>query len=143
MGLVLFRQGYHEKAKSYLVRASEQEPDSVEALNSLAWVCATSSLAHLRDGKKAVEYATRAVSLAGIKPDESCLQNLDTLAAAYARNGQFDKAAETQQEAPDPLKTTPGLSEGKIQDLSVHFGQRLRLYEDKMAFTDESQERVN
>ncbi len=67
----------------------------VSALNAAAWMMATSEDAQLRNGAKAVQFAETAAALthnqeAGI---------LDTLAAAYAEAGQFEKAVATGRRA--------------------------------------------
>lgn len=64
------------------------------ALNCLAWHYATCKDAKWHDGKKAVEFALQAVKLL---PDE--ITCFGTLAAAYARNGQFDQAIGAQVRA--------------------------------------------
>lgn len=66
----------------------------VEALNFLAWHFATCKDSNQHNGKRAVELALQSVN---IKPDEK--NYLDTLAAAYARNGQFDEAIKMQVRA--------------------------------------------
>jgi tetratricopeptide (TPR) repeat protein len=63
-------------------------PSSPRAYNQLAWLRATCPIAEFRDGKAAVEGATRACDLTGYKSD----LYLDTLAAAYAESGDFDQA---------------------------------------------------
>ncbi|HEV2328180.1 MAG TPA: tetratricopeptide repeat protein [Verrucomicrobiae bacterium] len=70
-------------------------PDSVDALNNLAWVLATCSQASLRDGNKAVELAQRADRLTGgTAPDI-----LQTLATAYAAARRFPEAINIAQRA--------------------------------------------
>ena len=56
----------------------------------LAWELATAPDAECHDGRRAVAEAK-----AALKHGES-VELLDTLAAAYARNGDFDSALETQ-----------------------------------------------
>lgn len=67
---------------------------NVEALNGLAWHFATCKDPTQHNGKRAVELALQTLS---IKPEEK--NYLDTLAAAYARNGQFDEAIRMQVRA--------------------------------------------
>ncbi|MHB8972264.1 MAG: tetratricopeptide repeat protein [Pirellulaceae bacterium] len=71
------------------------QPDDVETLNQLALVLATCPIESVRNGKEAVEFAKRAVELSnGQEP-----VFLNTLAAAYAEVGQFDKALDTAEGA--------------------------------------------
>ena len=71
------------------------EPGNHEIYNELAWMHATSSNATIRNGDEAVVLATRACELTGFKKSEA----LDTLAAAYAEQGKFNKAVEYQSRA--------------------------------------------
>jgi tetratricopeptide (TPR) repeat protein len=69
----------------------DEGAESVEddhTLNNLAWVLATSTIDELRDGKRAVELATRAAEATEFK--EAFI--LSTLASAYAEIGDFDSA---------------------------------------------------
>ena len=65
--------------------------------SDLAWLRATCPDASYRDGKQAVTGATKACELSEWKNANA----VDTLAAAYAETGQFDKAVEWQQKAID------------------------------------------
>jgi tetratricopeptide (TPR) repeat protein len=72
-------------------------PDDSTAHNNLAWILATCPEEKYRGGKEAVDQADKAVELTKNKQGEF----IDTLAAAYAEAGDFDKAAENQQKAID------------------------------------------
>jgi len=65
----------------------------VPAMNNLALLLANSTNSKVRDPKKAIALATRAVA-GGVNPDY-----LDTLAAAYFADGQTDTAIETEKRA--------------------------------------------
>ncbi len=97
-------------------------PDNHEAYNALAWIHATSSNAAIRNGDEAVALATKACELTGFKKAEA----LDTLAAAYAEQGNFKKAVEYQTRAIDvsPKKAMPA------------FSKRLELYHSGQAYRD-------
>lgn len=63
------------------------------AWNNTAWVYVTARDPQIRNGKKAIEFALRAVDLVREA------NWLDTLACAYAEDRQFEKAIQIEQEA--------------------------------------------
>jgi TPR repeat protein len=80
-----------ETALHWLRAAAEQgHPDGQ---NGYAWVLATSRFDRLRDGAKALEEAQKATA------SERSASKLDTLAAAFAETGDFEKATATQRDA--------------------------------------------
>jgi hypothetical protein len=84
--------------------ALRSRPDEVWALNGLAWVLATADDGELRDGARAIAMARRACAV-------SCWREasvIDTLAAAYAETGQWDKAERMEMEALKLHDTKPG-----------------------------------
>lgn len=81
------RQGDPSGAMRDYIQVLKVNPDYVEAFNSMAWIMATSPDDRLRDGRRAVAYAEKAVD--NSPPD---INFLDTLAAAYAEAGRFDEA---------------------------------------------------
>jgi spermidine synthase len=70
-------------------------PDLLEPLTSLAWILSTSPEAAVRQSAEAVRLAERAVALA----NEDDVRALDTLAAAYAAAGDYDRAVATAESA--------------------------------------------
>jgi tetratricopeptide (TPR) repeat protein len=64
------------------------QPDDQGMLNNLAWVLATSPRDSLRDGRRAIELATKA----GEATEYKLPHILSTLAAAYAETGDFESA---------------------------------------------------
>lgn len=89
--------GKHAEAIADFEAALKVEADDTAILNNLAWVLATSPQADLRDGKRAVELATKACELTEYKLPHI----LSTLAASFAESGNFDTAIEWSQKAVD------------------------------------------
>jgi protein O-mannosyl-transferase len=75
--------------------ALKYRPQFLLAQNNLAWILATAADSRLRNGSKAVELAEKAV-LATNANDPIFLH---TLAAAYAENGEFEKAVAAAQDS--------------------------------------------
>jgi putative PEP-CTERM system TPR-repeat lipoprotein len=98
-GDALLQSNYKEAEDIYL-QALAYHPNNVVALNNLAWL-------RVRGGRPdAIEYAERASKLA---PDSAA--SLDTLAAAHAATGSFEKALEIQKMA---IALDPSHSEHRL-----------------------------
>ncbi len=89
--------GKHAEAIADFQRALKIQPNDTTILNNLAWVLATSPEAGLRDGKRAVELATKACE----NTDYKTPHILSTLAAAFAEEGNFETAIKWSQQAVD------------------------------------------
>ena len=113
------------KAAEDYDKAVEINPDSAVGQNGLAWLLSTAPDDKVRDGKRALEAAKKACELT----DHKNGGYLDTLAAAYAEVGQFDKAVEWQEKA---LKA----GDIPIKDLDAA-RQRLELYKAKKPYRGE------
>jgi TPR repeat protein len=100
-------------------------PASRRAVNDLAWVLATCPDERYRDIKRALKLGESLVSLGLTEPS-----NLDTLAAAYAVNGDFEKAIHVQQEALEKLGDT-----GE-KELVAPLRERLELYKQGRVWVD-------
>lgn len=103
----------------------ESEPDQVRCLDGLAILLASDPDAAVRNGEEAVKIALRACGLTG----HADPARLDTLAAAYAEAGKFDKAVETVESAIS-LASDPQ----KIMDMK----SRLSLYRSERPFRSHS-----
>jgi tetratricopeptide (TPR) repeat protein len=90
-GFVWVKTGNLPKALDDFTRAIVLEPFFLDAYNSKAWILATSSDDRYRNGKEALALAQKAVAIA------DNVDSLDTLAAAYAANGQFVEAVAIQR----------------------------------------------
>ena len=82
------RKGDFDKAIEDYGEAIKLDPKDFHSYHDIAWIRATSADERYRDGKQAVEYATKACQLTGWKMPKY----LDTLAVAYAEAGDFTNA---------------------------------------------------
>lgn len=115
---VWYRKNNYEQTIIEYKEALRVDLTHVRACNNLAWLLATCPDGKYRDGPKAVEFATRAVKL------RRNYKNLDTLAASYAENGEFEKAIATEEKAIALLK-----EKGKYEHLDELLAH-LKLYFD-------------
>ncbi len=113
----LLNQGDHASAVKDYERVLEGMPENDGVLNNLAWVLATSTFDAVRDGKRAIELATRACELTEYK----AAHVLSTLAAGYAETGDFEKAMEWSTKAVE-------LGEGEIKE---QLAAELQSYQQK------------
>ncbi|MBV8608753.1 MAG: tetratricopeptide repeat protein [Singulisphaera sp.] len=111
----------YDKALADYNEAIRLDPQDSSAHNGRAWVWATSPEEKYRDGKRAVESATRGCELSGWKE----ANHLGTLAAAYAEVGDFAKAVEWQTKAIELLKDEKGKDD---------YRARLKLYQEKKPY---------
>jgi tetratricopeptide (TPR) repeat protein len=95
-----------------------RDPSSAGTLNNLAWLLATASDPVLRDCHRAIDYARRAVAAV------RSAAWLDTLAAAHAECGDFERAVEMETEA-CTLSQPPNPA----------FRKRLELYRRGISYT--------
>ncbi len=80
--------GRHPEAVADYERATKVDPQDAGVLNNLAWVLSTSPNDKVRNGKRAIELATKACELT----DNQQAHILSTLGAAYAETGDFQAA---------------------------------------------------
>lgn len=104
--------GNHSEALADFARAYELSPDDSSLLNNYAWTLATSPFDELRDGKRAIELATRAAELTEFEQPHI----LSTLAAAYAETGKFDRAVEISEQALDLERAVDETSDEALED---------------------------
>ena len=88
LAMALLGKGYLHEAIDLWRKNIQFHPNATQTMNNLAWVLATYPDDAVRNGQEAVRLAERARQLAG----EHDASTLRTLAAAYAENGQFDRA---------------------------------------------------
>ncbi len=87
--------GDHPAALADLEKAHALKPDDSGVLNNLAWLLATSPDGDLRDGKRAIDLATKACE----ETEWQEAHIISTLAAAYAETGDFDSARKFSRQA--------------------------------------------
>jgi tetratricopeptide (TPR) repeat protein len=114
------RKGKYDQAILDYTKALEINPRLAEAHNGLAWLLAAAKEPGIRNGEKAIEHALKACELSDWKNPNY----LDTLAAAYARVGNFSNAIKWQEKALE----SPDFS--KIKEPQ----HRLNLYRQRKAW---------
>lgn len=116
---ILFNRGIMWQKRAEYEKALVDYSKSVdlnthlESLSLLAQLLASCPEDQYRDGKKAIEYAKKAIEIQG----EENVGNLGILAAAYAENNNFQDAIATQKKAfDDSMKYFDGwISESKSE----------------------------
>ena len=119
----LMQQGDFGEANKLREKLLALQQLNASSLNEVAWTLATSPYPGLRDGSNAVVFAEKAVAAtsrtnAGV---------LDTLAAAYAENGQFNQAVATEREV---IQLLPA------GNTNQYYAQCLSLYESSIPYRD-------
>jgi hypothetical protein len=113
----------HPEALADRQKCLDLDPQSWVHCNSVAWMLLTCPEAKCRDFKKGLELAQKAVALA--KRGET----LDTLACAYAANGDLPKAIEVEKEA---------LAIEKDPDLTAELTRRLKGFEEGKTYLEQT-----
>lgn len=121
-GITFYLDGQYAEAADDYETAMGLEPLSAVPYNALAWLRATAPERQVRDGVVAMRLAERAVQLG----DTS--QHRDTLAAAYAEAGRYQRAAREEARAIALLR-----EEGR-EDAVAGFQKRLELYRQGRPF---------
>jgi tetratricopeptide (TPR) repeat protein len=112
----------YDKAIKDYDEAIRLDPRQDYPLGNLAWLLATCPESKFRNGKRALELATKACELTRWK----AANHIDTLAAAYAESGTFEQAVRRETQAIE-LEDSYG---NKRDD----YRQRLRLYENQQPY---------
>ena len=130
----LYAKGVHvhasmRRARSWFRKVVKLAPDDAYFVNEVAWRLAVSTLPKLRDERYALKIMERVMADAS----NSARRNpayLDTWAAAYAANGNFERAVALQQEAIEQAISNNDPN-GELDVLREHLaafraGQRIR-----------------
>jgi serine/threonine protein kinase/Tfp pilus assembly protein PilF len=123
-GLARQQMKEYDKALKDFDEAIRLDPKRAFAFNRKAWLLAVCPDARVRDGRRAVEAATTACKLKEWKSGDE----LDTLAAAYAEDGDFASAVKWEEKALDDA------------DFAGDYGhaarKRLQLYKDHKPYRE-------
>lgn len=95
LGMSLWALGNSKEAVSQYRQVLEMKPNWSFAANTLAWILATDRDPGLRNADDALRWAQVAVQ----GKDRENPEYLDTLAAAFAEAGQYEKAVQTARQA--------------------------------------------
>lgn len=93
--MVRLKLGEYDKAISDLRESLKTHPDFQRCENELAWILATCPQPDLRNGREAVELASKACQETSWKIP----MYIDTLAAAYGELGEFEMAVKYEKQA--------------------------------------------
>jgi len=124
MAKIYYQKGELRKAIDHWTKAAKLRPDDAEMLNNLAWLHSAIRNPDIRKPQKALEYALRSCELT----DYAQANFVDTLAVAYAANGQFPEAIETALKA-----LGLAVSDGR-ENLVDEINERLELYKAKQPY---------
>jgi len=124
-GNAYFHLGQFKRAQDDIVAAVRLASHDADVLNNAAWFRATCPDASFRNGKEAVELASRACQLDKWKDADQ----IDTLAAAHAEAGNFAEAERYQLKALSLLSTD--------EALRPKFQARLKQYRAKQPVRQE------
>ena len=123
---IFTQTGRLRESVDYYRHTIQIKSDYCPALNDLAWILAATTDPQIQNPQKAVELAQKACRLTDFRNPSF----LDTLAVAYAADGQYDKAIETAQK---------GIELANIQkqlELALRMKNRLDLYLDSKPYYD-------
>jgi tetratricopeptide (TPR) repeat protein len=126
MGNVLRLGGQAKAAVAAMRKSVELNPTSPEALRRLAWTLATTWDPEQIDGSAAVNFATRANQAMG----DRHATYIHTLAVAYARVGDFEKAIATAQRAHEIAVT------GNNPSYAAEIQKHIDLFKTNQPFTE-------
>jgi tetratricopeptide (TPR) repeat protein len=128
LGTALIQQGRIREAIEQWQEAQTIEPENGNAASNLAWVFATCPDGSIRDGRRAVELAEKALRISG----GQIPMIFRVLAAAYAEDGRFSQAIESAQRGVD-LATSQGNSA-----LAAELQSNIALYQTGTPLRDPS-----
>jgi Flp pilus assembly protein TadD len=126
LAMLLAEKGQATEAVVHFMETVRLNPNQPDVLNYLAWILAVYPDLPVHNLKQAVHFAEKACKLTGYKHPRL----LDTLAVAYAANGQFDKAITTAEKAIDLA-----FSAGHKEEAEM-IRKRLMLYQNSQPYQE-------
>lgn len=126
LAMAWYRQGKTQQAVTLWSDAIKLDPHHKDAVNALAWIHATSRNQEFYDPDQALTLARKACEFS----DDNTPEQLDTLAAALAANGNFTEAVQTVTEAIGLAQSTDH------KDLIADFQKHLELYKARQAYRE-------
>ncbi|MFN7138005.1 MAG: tetratricopeptide repeat protein, partial [Limisphaerales bacterium] len=124
LGVITQKDGRTIPAISCWRKVLELDPNRLEALNNLAWLLATARDPHLRNATEATLLASRVVA------QRRNAATLDTLAAALAADGFYDKAIVVAENALELA------GKSSRPDLQTAISSRLSLYRENKPYLE-------
>ncbi len=115
-GVAEVAKGEYNQAIADFNSALKIDPNFSPAYNNLAVQLATCPIAALRDGKRAVEYATKACELS----QWGNIRQISTLAAACAEAGDFNNAVKWENKILETPNLSPEESAGAKERLDLY-----------------------
>ncbi len=109
LGVVYYQQNKTSEALDCWRKAVQSGSADAGTLNNLAWLMATEKTAAIYNPAKAIEYAQKVCEMTKYQD----VSFLDTLATAYAANGQLDRAVEVAQKACQEALRTSQLEQAR------------------------------
>lgn len=126
LGVLLLQNGDVRGGIEQWETSLQLDPYNGNALNNLAWVLATYPEDAVRNGKRAVELATKAAMI----PGGDSPMVIRTLAAAYAEAGDFSNAVNAARRAHDLARKQ------KESSLAVTLRHEMDLYEAQTPYRE-------
>ena len=127
LGVALRLMGERDQALAHFKAALSRRPDWAAPMSEIAWILATHTEARVRDPAQAVRLAERAAELTSRRDAVV----LDTLAAAYAAAGDWDRATTTAE-------TAVALASAHSRALAEDITKRLALYRLRRPYREPS-----
>lgn len=127
-GNTYFKTGNYNLALADFEKAIVVDPESSSVYQAMAWFYATCPERDFRDGVTALKLAEKSMEIE--KKNRFNPKFYDTLAAAYAELGQFQKAIETQKQAIELLKEEKNYLDAAKDEIR----NRLDLYKSGKAY---------